>query len=308
MNYENFLFETVEELKASAGAEGLVFEVRDVEKLQGESYKGLSIHYPGAKVNVCMNLMPFYEQFDAGQDRESVMEDVRKAVRSALERLKTKDDDFVLPDYEEAKNHLMLELISKKTNDARLSGIPYQEIADLALIYRLDFGETEGSKASAVINSALLKQLGVGADQIHADAMATVPVNSPMRIRPMYEVLSEISGMNMDPGPGAPPLFVATNDSGFMGASVLAYPDFGEKASALLGDDFYIIPSSIHELLLMPVHVIDPATLKYIVMAVNRQEVAPEDRLSDNVYFYSRSTGQVTLAEEEKEKETPIIF
>ena len=73
MNYENFLFETVEELKASACAEGLVFEVRDVEKLQGESYKGLSIHYPGAKVNVCMNLMPFYEQLDAGQDRESVI-------------------------------------------------------------------------------------------------------------------------------------------------------------------------------------------------------------------------------------------
>ena len=47
-------------------------------------------------------------------------------------------------------------------------------------------------------------------------------------------------------------MYVLTNTSGSLGAAALFYPDVKDKAAELLGSDYYILPSSVHEVILVP--------------------------------------------------------
>ena len=82
-------------------------------------------------------------------------------------------------------------------------------------------------------------------------------------------------------------MYVASNKERIHGAGVIAYPEFMEEAAKRLGGDFYVLPSSIHEVILIPdtpdVSVLE---LQGIVQSVNVEQVAPEERLSDHIYHY----------------------
>ena len=80
-----------------------------------------------------------------------------------------------------------------------------------------------------------------------------------------------------------------TNASGSLGAAALFYPDVKDKAAELLGSDYYILPSSVHEVILVPDSAgINATELCDMVKQANRTVVEEHDILSDNVYHYSR--------------------
>ena len=93
------------------------------------------------------------------------------------------------------------------------------------------------------------------------------------------------------------PLYVLSNTSGLHGACVMLYPNVLKKLADRLDRDLVILPSSIHEVLLLPYDenvVFDE--LADMVAAINHSDVPVEDRLSDHVYFYSRAADEIILA------------
>lgn len=94
----------------------------------------------------------------------------------------------------------------------------------------------------------------------------------------------------------APELLVLTNSYQSYGAGVIAVPDCMGKVADIKGKDLYILPSSIHELMVTPDNgVLGPSELRAIVKDVNDTQVSPEDLLSYNVYKYSRSSGEISV-------------
>lgn len=66
----------------------------------------------------------------------------------------------------------------------------------------------------------------------------------------------------------------------------------------LLGDmdgDYYILPSSIHEIILCPADGKKAEELKRMVYGINRLVVREEEVLSDSVYYYHAGSGTVDL-------------
>lgn len=104
----------------------------------------------------------------------------------------------------------------------------------------------------------------------------------------MNELMYEMSG-GLFGGPDEPlsPMYVATNDIRLRGAGVIAYPDFMEQATEKLGGSFFILPSSVHEVILVSDSIeMRASELKEMVTQINDSEVSPEERLTDNVYHY----------------------
>lgn len=102
---------------------------------------------------------------------------------------------------------------------------------------------------------------------------------------------------------------VLTNDQGVHGAGSLFYPGQMEEIGAQMGSDFFVLPSSVHEVLIFPDDgQTDYRDLQMMVQQINEAEVAPADRLSDHVYHYDVSDHVLEKAEtferrmEEKEK------
>ena len=84
-------------------------------------------------------------------------------------------------------------------------------------------------------------------------------------------------------------MYVLTTESSTLGACAMYYPDVKEKAGELIGSDYYILPSSVHEVILIPDTAgIDAKELCDMVRQANRTVVEEKDILSDNVYHYSR--------------------
>jgi hypothetical protein len=93
------------------------------------------------------------------------------------------------------------------------------------------------------------------------------------------------------------PMYVCSNKQRINGAGVILYKDLLKEFAERVGADFYILPSSIHETLLVPVS--DQMEVEYLrsmVREVNATQVAPEEVLSDDVYIYRRADDKITLA------------
>ncbi len=91
-------------------------------------------------------------------------------------------------------------------------------------------------------------------------------------------------------------MYVFTNQSNLNGASVLLYKDVIWDFACSQNENFYIIPSSIHELILVPANgILSKASLEFMVNDVNQKEVSPMERLSNHVYFYDRFTQTITV-------------
>ncbi|MBR3060583.1 MAG: hypothetical protein IKG89_08215, partial [Oscillospiraceae bacterium] len=239
-NYDEFLSRAVASLQSyfdshpqGPGA-GIRIGIRDVEKLQGESYRGLTLGYPSSRVGASINPGPYFAMYLQGLPLEEALD---RLLQDVLPILKSPGwtSSPVSFTYEDCRDRLMLELVPRKGNEEQLRSLPWREVADLALIVRVDFGGIGDSRASAVVNHSLLSLFGVSQEKLFEDALETASRTIPLTIRPMSEILTEMSSPFLNlAGGGHIPLFVATNSRGFMGASVLAYPGFGPEASRLL--------------------------------------------------------------------------
>jgi hypothetical protein len=185
-----------------------------------------------------------------------------------------------LADYSKMKELLTLQLLSSDGNGYKLDDVPYRKVEDMNLVYRFDLGDTENGRASILVTNYMLRRYGIDEEQLHQDAMAATANNRPASLRTMGDVLS---GVEME----STPLWVASVDGGMNGACVIQYPGFLDQAAKTLGGDFFVLPSSIHEVLLYQDDgTIGRKDLEEMVQSINESEVAPADRLSDFVYHY----------------------
>jgi len=127
----------------------------------------------------------------------------------------------------------------------------------------------------------------------------------------MSEVMAEMMGVDeaemlgiipMDPEDEQ--MFVASVPDKVHGAGVLAYQDFMDKAAERAGGDFFILPSSIHELLIVPDNgMMKLKELESMVRSVNKNQVAPQDKLTDSVYHYDSKEKIFELGEKFVERQ-----
>ena len=186
-----------------------------------------------------------------------------------------------LTDYSKMKELLTLQLLSSNGNGYKLDDVPYRKVEDMTLIYRFDLGDTGNGRTTILVTNDMIRRYDIDEEQLHQDAMSATVNNRPASLRNMAEVLS------IGDGEGSSPLWVATVDGGMNGASVIQYPGFLDQAARTLGSDFFVLPSSIHEVLLYQDDgTIGRKDLEEMVQSINEFEVAPADRLSDFVYHY----------------------
>ncbi len=102
----------------------------------------------------------------------------------------------------------------------------------MALIYRVDMGDSSGGKMTSVITNQQLKAFGITAEQLHQDALENAPLTHPASLRSMQEVMADMMGMKPEEiATGEPMMLVATVEGSFMGASVIQYPGFMDQAA-----------------------------------------------------------------------------
>lgn len=297
MSYSDFIKQVVEDLPGRLNGVLAGAEVREaqVSKLQGKSYEGISVTPQDSIIGITVDLKDFYQMAEAGVSHEEIMD----KLSGTLEEMylfsppEVQVSDFT--DYESIKNNLYIQLVGKEANKDMLLTIPHRDMGDMAIVYRFHVQENEAGMQSVLITDNLMEKYDVSEEQLYQDALAS-DRTSRYEIKTMAEVLSEMMGIPMPEDEF--PMYVASNENRVFGAGVIANPDFLEKAHQKLEDNFYILPSSIHEVILIPEQIALPLNqLEDMVQEINTKEVAPADRLSDRVYHYDGAERRMELAE-----------
>ena len=259
--------------------------IQQVNKLQGESYTGIAVQPEGASAAVTFNVSPAFERYQADESQEAaILNKIAADAKMAANAIPV----FALSeitDYETVKNNLVMQVVPVEPNKEMLENIPHKTVEDIAVVYRVELpGRADGS-ASTLVTNKLLEEYGVSADQLHADAVAAQLANHPPVLKNMSEMMAEMSGGMFDMPES--PMWVATVEGGMNGASVTQLPDFLQEAADRLGGDFFVLPSSVHEVLFIRDDgSFEREQLESMVQGVNATEVSEADFLSDSVYHY----------------------
>ena len=216
------------------------------------------------------------------------------------EALKSEVEAQLLHDYGDAKENMYCYAIDAGRNAERLMDVPHELHGGFALVARLGNPWAEDGvlkEMSVLVDNQLMNSWGVDRETLLKDAMENSMDKLPATLTPLGGVLEQMTGI---PSPDMDvPLYVLTNQASFHGAGTLFYPGQMEKIAEEMGS-FYVLPSSMHEILLLP----DAARssvfrnagdLDTMVQEINNAEVAPNEILGDHSYHYDRESGMVTI-------------
>ncbi len=302
MGFDEFKEQFSADLKERIGDDKEI-GFRTVEKVN-EKYEAITVTPEGSNIGMNLNLDRFYGEYENGVDYNELVDKAAAVVDHGIENIPCFDADSFI-DYEQMKDKLVMEVVSAKTNAAILETIPHKDMEDMAIVYRFMINHNKGEQASILVTNTIISQMGITPEQLHEDALKNAPEVKPLVIQGMSEVLAEMIGpeqaemMGISPvNPGEEQMYVASVPDRMHGASVIAYQDFMDKAAERAGGDFFILPSSIHELLIVPDNrEMDFKVLEGMVREVNETQVAPEDKLTDSVYHYDSKEKVFELAE-----------
>lgn len=306
MDYEQFKERIEEDLHQALADHGIDanFSQHHVEKLNA-SYDALSVTPDGSHIGVNANLSAMFEAIENGQDYNEVVSRASESIIAGIENTPEINlEDFT--NYDEMKSKLAMEVVSADRNAEMLENVPHEQMEDMAVVYRLILGQDSEGRGSVLVTNDLMEQFGVTHEQLHEDAMINAPEIRPSEIRGISVVMTEMMGSGMIPeiDPADEQMFVAGVSDNIHGAGVIAYPNFFEDAAEKLGGDFYVLPSSIHEVFLVRDNgEMTAKDLEAMVREVNATQVAPEEQLTDHVYHYDSKEHIFEMADKFEERQ-----
>ena len=294
--------ETVQRALELYYGDGVRVVVNDVHKNNNVTFTGLSILKRGCNLSPTIYLEPYYAGYKAGITIATICRDIMKVYEE--HRVSYNFDTSLVTDFNKVRRNVCFKVINAEKNRELLNSIPHKMLLDLAVVFYIEiFQDKSGNGTIMVQNQFLDMWDGVDTDTLYRLALSNTQKKYRGRICNMVTVMSEIMDeefanqffeLMLD---GDAPMYVATNIQKWLGAGVVLYDNLLRTFAEHIGGDFYILPSSTHEVLFVPAYVgFDVESLKQMVQEVNTTEVSEQEFLSNNVYYYSMKDDRMVIA------------
>ena len=286
MNREAVFLEELEAELRRQLEEPVMLRIHRIPRNNGGESLCLTILPPGRRSSPAVPLEPYFFRWSQGQSPGELVRELlgewRRADRGReLEKL-------AFGDYQQVKGRIYRMAVNREKNRRLLEGQPWRPFLDWALVcyYRLD--QRLIPEATVRIDRSHLKLWGITEEELFRQAME----NSRRDLPPQLFSMGDLLGV----GEEEPPLYVLTNGNRYLGAESITRREALEKIQEKLPGDFYVLPSSIHECLILPDSgQFSKETLNRLVQEINRTQVESAEVLSDQVYLYRRDLNKLCL-------------
>ena len=282
MKYSDFIENLVDDLQVEFEERGkkIKVEIEEVDKPWGKEV-GLSFN-DGSYTSPIIYPKDQYEYHEAGMNYILMLNALVDEVERALDAkpVEIEFDSLTL------KETITMQLINTERSLNYLLDKPHRNVEDLSIIYRLNINLGDGSNGSSVVTNGVMELMGMNEQELYELAMERAPLNRTCMIKNIVDMFENIESEEVEEIPKVP-LVVVTNEEQCYGAASILYPGIFETCSEIMDGDFFILPSSQHEVLIFSdngdqeLHAI-----KAIVSEVNDSLVEPKEFLSNNVYRY----------------------
>lgn len=302
---QNFLRYLPEEYR---DAEIKVYPVKKVNR----TLDGLAVlPADGSRLFPTIYVNDMYEHYQACDNLETVLRDAAGSYAKVQDNVKGFVPDM---DIGHVRDHIIMCLINTEQNREMLSGMPNREFHDLSIIYRWVVERTPDAVGSVIVSDKIAEEIGMTEEELFQCAVENTRRMNPVSITCMgsmfggipegitlpQEVREEMERAKRT----ADSMWIISNSSGINGAVSMLYEENLHQLAEKLGENLFILPSSIHEVIAIPEEMAEKnlSNLIEMVQEVNMGSVELAERLSNSVYHYDRTARKVTLAAESPEK------
>ena len=314
MVFEDFTKKLVNRMETRLG-KGYRIQVKDTLKNNSIVEHQLMLRKNGSSVVPAIYLQEQYELYMKQPDEERLDWIIENILASYEQQEKEMDEVSKLSNkllhYEHVKDNILFKLINTEDNEELLMQVPHISYLDLSIVFYVSISETEQGIMTALVRNQHMEVWNVTAYDLYEVARKNTPERMPARFCSMEEMIFgleedlgknptdewEMDMLQIEREDSFPYLYILSNTLGINGAAAILYSETLKKCSEALKKDSFILPSSTHEVLLLPYEEkIEAEELACMIRNINREDVPREDWLSDHAYFYRREDNKVTAA------------
>ena len=300
--------------------------IREITKNNGIILHSIVITEKELNISPNIYLDELYEAYERGETFRTVMDEIRQIYKES--RIKERIDMNFFMDYEQMKDKVLYKLISYEKNKELLLQVPYIPFLDFAIVFYCYVPKRELENATILIYNSHLKMWKIGRDRLHQDAKRNTERVLPAKICGIEDMMREIfmrdmmekienkndaekevekeaikrqaektveQMMDVIAANGETGrMYVLGNDRKLFGAAAMLYPGLLEAFADKTEKNFFILPSSVHEVIIVPDNEEQEAEeLWKMVCDINATQVEPEEVLTDSVYYFSRKVRRI---------------
>ena len=207
-------------------------------------------------------------------------------------------------EWKEAKSLILPCLVSAEWKSImdKNEQLAYSSFLDFSVCYYMRLEDRDGNKKNiAWVSRAALENWNIPMHTLKMQAIENMDKDGYF-IQPIQRFLSTLDEGFSSENAGIIPLYLLTNQTSFFGAAGILNTDLLAEFAEKIGQNLYIIPSSVHELLLLPDDgQINIEYFNLMIDEVNRSLVEPQNILSNHAYYYNRITDEIQMEKQEDE-------
>lgn len=284
MNFQQFVV-MIKEKTEFLLEEDTSVRIHTTLKNNGRIRTGLTISEEHVKIFPTIYLEEYYQQFLKGCSVDVIAESIVDIYRGVdFERVQQANS---IKDLETIRHKIVYKVIHTERNRKLLQTLPHIPYLDLSIVFYILFDVDETGIATVPIAYNLMNLWEIDLETLYDIARKNTPQLLPASFQPMHVVVEELTGITPKEFPEKDILFVLSNSLRNFGACCILYDNVLLQIGEQLGESFYILPSSIHEVIIVPESECPTEKdLNEMIYEINQTQMDLEEVLSDRVYRY----------------------
>lgn len=258
------------------------------EKIQNNGARKRGIVFQQGDIPVAP-IVYFDENIRNIEEVEKQVEEMKNIVQNSFEETVFRLEKKLLNgNWEHMKDKIVFKLVKKKGNEEFLKQIVYKDVLDLALVFYILL-EDEEVAGSINITSSLLDMLKISEKEVYDIAKENTPRILPSEFIDMRTIIKSSIGQETE----SDEMYVLRNVSEINGAGTILYDGVLEKIAERLNGNFYIIPCSVHECIIVRESSADKESLDCMIKQINSTALKREEVLENHAYLYDRERKKI---------------
>lgn len=293
MNYQEFI-SIIKELVSSHLTEDIHATLHTTLKNNGKERVGITFVNNRFRIHPTLYLEEFYTSYQKGASIDELAEHIL-SIYNDLQFDGDFNANFIF-DFEEAKSQIAYKLINTQKNYLLLQTMPHIPFHDLSIVFFLNYEEDFPGSATIPITNEMIRLWNTSPSALYALAQANTSTLFPATFKPIQMVINELLGsVPDDNGSSVGNMYVLSNQKRSFGAATILYDDILSQIATRIKENYYILPSSIHEVIILPESESPPKEyLEEMVHTLNETDTPTEEVLTDHVYYYHIQTQELS--------------
>lgn len=294
MTYQTFVNEVEKRLNEVMNPRNVFCKQSEREKNNGTKRVGIMFNEKSNLVCPVLYLEEAYQAYMESEQKEETFEMILLELCMTYEQSmkNAKKSSERLHEFCQIKDQIIYTLVNRERNKELLEKIPFVPFLDLAIVFKVivNMNNDEDECATCTVTNEILKKWDCNVERLYEVATNNTKKLMGYTYAPLSSIINQLIPGTIEENESQNWLYIATNDKKMYGAGVILYPNTLKGIANFYNSDFYLLPSSIHEWIVLPTYGHNQEELTEMVRTINATQVMPDEVLSDRAYFYNQAT------------------